>query len=333
MNNKDDDAPCLKIDEENYVIPSDIITYLGDIFNSCGNNSDLIADRLKRGMKAMVTIASLMAETDVGMHRISIMLLLYRSLFLSTMLFNSQTWSKVRQEHMDQLRTLQLKFLKRIMGVAVSTSNPFIFLELGVLPIEFEIDRRKLMYLHRILNLETSDPVYVTFINMMAFHKAGEENWWSDIEKALEKYDLPSDLEDIKAMSKDAFRDKVNKAVKNFAFQKLRTECHSQKKAANLTYETFNIQDYLLRLYPQQSRVIFKCRSETLDIKSHLTHKYKDLICRRCHAAPEEIQHIVNCGQNKQMDEVNYTNIEHFTENIEANLKLLANRVRSFIDG
>ena len=70
-----------------------------------------------------------MSETDVGVHRISTMLLLYRSLFLSTMLFNSQTWSKIRQ--MDKLRTLQLKFLKRIAGVAVSTSNAFMYLELG----------------------------------------------------------------------------------------------------------------------------------------------------------------------------------------------------------
>ena len=124
------------------------MVYLGDMFNSQGNNEGLISDRLKRGMKAMITITALMAENEVGIHRVSVMLLLYRSLFLSTMLFNSQTWSKLRKKDITSLRTLQLKFLKRIVGASTSTANAFVFLELGVLPIEFEIEIRQVMYLH-----------------------------------------------------------------------------------------------------------------------------------------------------------------------------------------
>ena len=109
---------------------------MGDIFNSLGYNDGLIADRIKRGTKALITIVSLIAETEVGIHHVSVMLLLYRALFLSTVLFNSSTWSNLRQKDLNSLKT-QLKFLKRIVGVASSTSNAFIYLELGVLPINF----------------------------------------------------------------------------------------------------------------------------------------------------------------------------------------------------
>ena len=331
MNNNSDVSFVLEIDGENNVVPSDKIVYLGDVFNDKGDNCDLITDRLERGTKAMFTIASLMAETDVGVHRISTMLLLYRSLFLSTMLFNSQTWSKIRKEQIDKLRTLQLKFLKRIVGVSVSTSNSFLFLELGVLPIEYEIDRRKLMYLHRILQLDNTDPVYKVFVNMQAFQKAGEENWWSGVAKALADYNLPTDLEAIRSMSKDGFRKLVNESITEIAFNCLLSECKAQKKTSNLEYTSLKLQEYLTVMYPNQSRTILKCRSKTVDLKTHLTYKYKDKACRKCGSSDEEILHVINCGHTVQVDLPEYIYIQNLEDTI-ASLKLFASRINEFLD-
>jgi hypothetical protein len=332
LNQKDDKQPCLVIDENSSVLPSDEIVYLGDVFNHLGNNDGLIADRIKRGTKAMITIMALMAETDVGIYKISTMLLLYSSLFLSTMLFNSQTWSKIRVKQWDQLRTMQLKFLKRILGVASSTCNSFVFLELGILPIEYEVDKRKLMYLHRILNLEESDPVYITFRNMMSFAKAGEENWWSEIEAALEKYNLPTDLDEVKELTKDKFKEKVNEAVTGFAFTSLVTECQSLRKTANISYKSFKVQEYLTTMYPNQSKVVFKCRSQTLDIKAHLTYKYKDKLCRRCETAPEEVGHIVNCGHASTVAVADYMDIEGWSDQSKVEIRLMVSRITSFLE-
>ena len=74
---KDNEIPTLLIDDENIVLPTGEIVYLGDVFNVLGNNDGLIADRIKRGTKAMIIIVSLMAETEVGAHHVNIMLLLY----------------------------------------------------------------------------------------------------------------------------------------------------------------------------------------------------------------------------------------------------------------
>ena len=59
------------------------------------------------------------------------------------------------------------------MGVAKSTCNAFIYLELGVLPIEYEIHKRQLMFLYRILNLDDDDPVYRMYENMIQFSLNG----------------------------------------------------------------------------------------------------------------------------------------------------------------
>ena len=332
LNNKNNNLPHLVIDEESNVLSKDEIVYLGDVFNRLGNNDGLIADRVRRGTKAMVTIMSLMAETDVGVHKISTMLLLYTSLFLSTMLFNSQSWSKIRPKQMEKLKVIQLRYLKRILGLANSTCNSFLFLELGVLPINFEIDKRRLMYLHRILNLEESDPVYITFQNMASFVKAGEENWWSEVEVALHKYGLPTDLDEIRELKKETFRKMVNEAVEDFAFKELTEECKGLKKTSCLSYESLKLQDYLKKMYPNQAKILFKCRSKTLDIKTHLTYKYRDSMCRKCGECPEEVQHIINCGREQRAPVVDYITMDVNSDQYDVEVKLMVSSIVRFLE-
>ena len=281
----------------------------------------------------MITIASLMAEIEVGVHHVNIMLLLYRSLFLSTMLFNSQTWSNLRQKDIDSLRKLQLKYLKRILGVASSTANAFIFLELGVLPIEFEIEKRQLMFLHRILQLEPTDPVLRLFKEQVKFNEAGEKNWWTGVEKCLQKYSLPVDLEIIRTMSKDRFSKLVKDSVGKSALCQLKAECVSLKKTAGLEYKELQLQNYLSVLYPSQSKVIFKWRSKTLDIKSHLTYKYEDLLCRGCGVEEENLSHILNCGVEATIDsEFDVLSLDEIDEVTMYDLKRMVHRINMFLE-
>ena len=282
----------------------------------------------------MVSIMSILSETDLGRFKISVALLLYRSLFLSTVLFNSQAWSKMRKKDLEQLQRLQSKFLKRIVGVPYSTCNSFTFLELGVLPIEYEIDKRRLMYLHRILNLDIDDPVYLMFQNMRTLSVAGEHNWWTDMEKVLKRYDIAVSLDEIQCMGKDAFRGMVKKAVEKTALSNLVSACSNMKKTSDLRYSSLKMQTYLNKQYPQHSKVIFQCRAKILDIKEHRTYKYDDDICRGCGTAGETIEHILNCPGIQQQEDTKQTLIT-FTmmENLdESEILWAVQRICRFMD-
>ena len=252
--NSDDPLPVLSIDNDKQVISVEEIVYLGDVFNVAGNNDGLIKDRIRRATKAMISISSLIKETNLGIYEVQVWLLLYRSLFISTVLFNSQTWSRIRKKDIELLQIAQLKFLKRILNLPSSTPNSFLFLELGVLPIESEIHKRQLMYLHRILMLPEEDPVHQMFTNQVAFAEKGESNWWSQVKQLLVKYNLSQNLDEIKNLSKMTFKGMVNKAVTSTAFEDLKNQCASLKKTADLSYDTFQVQGYLKELYPNQAR-------------------------------------------------------------------------------
>ena len=102
----------------------------------------------------------------------------------------------------------------------------------------------------------------------------------------------------------------------------------------NMPHDSLHLQEYLIKLFPHQSRVIFKCRSGTVDIKTHFTHKYKDLVCRGCKAADEELCHIVNCGHKEAINlmDMNFGLDRDLDDQLLVDLKLLASRVTTFLE-
>ena len=128
---------------------SDCTKYLGDYVNSNGSNSDLIDVRVKKAQGSVIELISICKEAQLSLNQISAMFLLHRSVFLPRLIFNCETWSNLTNQEVESLQKLkvQLKYLRNMMKVANSTPVAETFLELGIVPINFEIDLRKLKFL------------------------------------------------------------------------------------------------------------------------------------------------------------------------------------------
>ncbi len=325
----------IEIDGSKFVIPAEAIIYLGDPFNQKGNNDDLIDDRIRRGTKASICISSLIYETNLGIYELSVWLLLYQCLFLSTVLFNCQTWSKLRVKDIERLEIMQQKFVKKMVGVCSGIPNSFLFLELGILPIEAEIHKRQLMFLHRILTLPVDDPVHQMFLNIMVFDLKGEANWWSQVKTLLPKYNLPICLKEIKELKKDTFKKMISKAVQKVVVDKLIIECTSLQKTKSLCYTSLEMQGYLKVLFPNQARIILKSRCGGLDIKTHNSFKFEaeDTTCRKCGVEDETFDHVINCGIEKEEHiEIDVNNMKDYSDSFIATLMKVTTRIGSFCD-
>ena len=335
VNNLGKSQEALVIDDKKKVTPCSEIVYLGDVFNEKGDNSGLIKDRIARGTKAMIIIESLVREGNLGVFEVSVWLLLYRSLFVSTVLFNSQTWSRLTKTDLKQLETLQMKALKKILHLPSSMCNSFLLLELGVLPIMAEIHRRQLGYLHRVLNLEEDDPVHCMFKNLVEFDVKGEKNWWSQVKPLLHLYGLPEDLKIVANLSKDVFKKMVNKGVVFVVAQQLKRECASLKKTSSLAYEEFQTQMYLKLMYPYQARIILLARSQRLDIKDHNSYLFSDgdPMCRKCRNQYETLDHVLNCGRDEEISSNIYYDAEYSSKDLlTTQLSRTALRIQQFYD-
>ena len=154
--------PRLKIDDA-AILTKENAAYLGDIFNTAGNNKDLIEDRIKKGKACIVNAMSLSDEITMGLYTIDTLFLLYGSVFMAIILFNAQAWSNLSDSNIHNLQVIQLKYLKRMLHAPSSTSNPLTFLETGTLPIMYEIHIKQLRFLHHNLTLKEDDPVSATY--------------------------------------------------------------------------------------------------------------------------------------------------------------------------
>ena len=298
------------------------------MFNSKHNNEDLMNDRVKRGTKAMISIQGFMREASLGIHTVNVYLLLHNAIFLASILFNAQAWSNISNKNVQQITTIQLKFLKKMMKARPSTANSFVFLELGTLPMKYELHKRQLSFLHHIIQLDEDDPVRLIWkhqVEMPAYN-----NWWTGVNELMVRYSLELTEVEIKELSKEAYKEKIKKAVRKKAFEDLKLECHSKENTKNLNYTEFKKQKYIVKLYPNHSSIIFRCRSKTLNIKDWMQYKYGDdeKYCRWCGVSDETLDHIVNCGYvGETIDSA-----EHIVHGSDLQkMKNIAERVEDFL--
>ena len=324
---KDSSPPDLYIEEVKMEVAEKIV-YLGDVVNSKGTNADLIEDRIQRGTAAMFRVEALVKEASLGIYTVSVHLLLYQSLLISSMTFNSQSWTNLKETEVSKLEKMQLKSLKKILQVPGSTANSFTFLEFGELPIRYVIDRNQINFLYHIFHLEDDDPVKKMWESQR--NLCGEKNWWYAVSRSMLKYGIS--LDDVESKSKDSFKEYVKKKVKEVALMKLRDECNAKTKTKNILYDVMKPQEYLHKLYPKQAKAVFQARCQTLDIKEHRPYKYQDMLCRVCKTEEETLAHIVNCGVAKEIDtKVLYDFQER---DYDETLKLInvATRIVNFLD-
>ena len=101
---------------------------------------------------------------------------------------------------------------------------------------------------------------------------------------------------------------KVKNLVKQKTYQagfKYLIEKASSQNIAHIKYKELNMQDYLLdgNVNSTISKLIFKARSMTLDIKMQKKWKYSDIFCFGCGVNSETGQEILSCkGFNEDME-------------------------------
>ena len=145
-----------------------------------------------------------------------------------------------------------MRFLKKMMGVRQATANAFVYLELGILPIKHEIHKRQLLFLHHIVHLSEDDPVKKVWRNQMDLPE--HSNWWRDVEKLMDRYNLVFDEENISMMSKDTYKKWVKVAVANQAFNELQCENQQKKRTNKLKYEKLETRNYIKQLDTTSAR-------------------------------------------------------------------------------
>ena len=138
-------------------------------------------------------------------------------------------------------------------------------------------------------------------------------------------------FEEMEKMTEWSFKKLVKEKTEKAAFKYLITEKEKQTKISNIEYKKLRIQEYLgsgcgsVKL----AKVIFKARSQTLDIKTQRKWKYADNLCTGCSVKEETGQEILVCEQFNDKTEL-ITNLPSIVTFIVKMLLILWRRAKYF---
>ena len=133
-----------------------VARYLGDHFK--GDYVDLCKGRVGRAKGSIFELIALCHEVKFGTRQIENMLILYQSVFLPRLIYNCESWSNMTDKDCQALQSAQLLYLQNVMEVRRGTPIVAFYPEPGILPIQFEIEKRQLLFLRCILNKDFDDP-------------------------------------------------------------------------------------------------------------------------------------------------------------------------------
>ena len=121
--------------------------------------------------------------------------------------------------------------------------------------------------------------------------------------KYLKTLDIQLSFEEIASLSNFRFKKLLKEKSRLAGFEYLKSEKSKQTKIMNIPYDRLEMQEYLLNgdRNVKISRLIFKARGNTLDIKTQKKWKYTDKLCSGCEVNDETGDEILNCknfGEN-----------------------------------
>ena len=156
------------------------------------------------------------------------------------------------RKHSDikELSNIQLKFLKQMIRVPYSTPNIGLFLELGLLPIVYIIDIRKITYLHHIITLPDEDQVKLLYFQQLCLPY--EKNRANEVKSKMKEYNINYTHETLATMSRNKWKNNVKQIITQYAFQEMTTTASKMTKTKNIQYSQLETQPYLLKLDPKR---------------------------------------------------------------------------------
>ena len=165
----------------------------------------------------MLGIAAICKEIGLGQYEIQVLIRLYYAIFLSTFFFNCRTWARIRKYDIGTLSVVQLKYLKQALRVPYLV----VYLEMGLLPIEYVIDIKRFVYFHHILMLTNDEPMKNLYYQQLDL--AFEENWANEIHHLAKQYSIIIEEDYVKSLSREKWKTYITNKITEYGFSQLKS--------------------------------------------------------------------------------------------------------------
>ena len=275
-------------------------SYLGDILENTGSNKRNIQARVAKGLNAGKTIVQILDEVCFGPYTTEVFLILRNSLMLSTLLSNGESWYRVTKENIESLESVDTQIIRQQFKLHSKTPTPYLYLDLGLVPVRFLLMKRRILFLWWITNQSEDSLIYQFFQAQENDSYRGD--WSRMVREDLENLEIDLTTDQIKCASKEELKRFLNKQIEEQAFKYLINQKNKYSKMSSLKYDKLELQNFFCsdeKLMPSEISSIMQIRSRMLPVKNNFKSSFQSdkMFCRGCldRRSIEDQTHILLC--------------------------------------
>ena len=272
-------------------------TYLGDVLESNGKNDKNIQNRVQRGAGAKKQVIQMLEELTLGDFYFEGAMLLRASLFLSSLISNSEAWVNLTKKNVTDLEKVDEQLLRKILSAHPKTPTELLYLELGAIPVRFILMSKRINYLWYLIH-DKEGSLLKTFFEAQCDQPI-KGDWVSTVKKDMADLNIQMSFEEIADIPKEAFKKLVKEKVHKSALEYLKQLQLTHSKSENLNFDDLNLQGYLKSgtstMTIKEKLFCFAARSRMVDVKCNKLYGQIHLKCRLGCDAMETQNHLLNC--------------------------------------
>jgi hypothetical protein len=273
------------IEEENSLM------YLGYMLSNKGSNMENITHKRNKVIGTQKQILKLIEP--LGPYTFESAFIYIQSLIRNSILYGAEAMYIVKETDYRALEMIEESVMKKVFQTKKTCPRHLLYLEAGVVPARYQVERQILNFLKYILQQDQNSMICRMFWAMKENPTRGD--WASFAISLIQKYNLNLSLTDIKNMKTNLFKKLVKKQMKEIALSEL---IFRQKKGAKgkfIHYNSFNMAEYLLpesNLTVIEKVQIFALRTEMNDNPCNFGEKIQ---CQLGCSQVQDNEHILNC--------------------------------------
>ena len=276
--------------------------YLGDIITINNSLQPLITERKNIITGTVAEIVTILNQT--GQYSITAAKQYLEGVIQPKLILNSESWNQITDEDLKELEKIYSQSLKRLLHLPYSTPTKGLYSEMGILSIKSQIIKKRLMFLHRILNKNENT---LSRKIMLEQENLPGNNWLKTTQDQLKELNIQNDIHEMNNLTKYKWKKIIDEAIwkkeqENFEIWKIQSKkCNHMKN--------IKTKNYIQQLTPQRAKIILEIRLGILDVKDNYHGRYPDTACRNCFKEKETAEHFIKCLTKEQKGP-----IEHLQE-------------------
>ena len=197
--------------------------YLGDLISNNGKNMENINARKIKAQATVVNINSIASTEMLQMIESSVLVELHDKITIPGLIANCESWNLSKGET-KEMEKIEYQAIRYLFDLPTHTPIPALIHSFGTPFTELRIEKRRLMYLHRILNRQDAHWTKKTLIQLNDLNIG----WPKSINQTLHYMGLSTDFGIIKEFRRSQWKRIIDEKIEEKNKDRLIEECHKK---------------------------------------------------------------------------------------------------------